>query len=77
MHVRAAAASAFLATLGDEGSTILVITHGVFRRILAQQLLAEGWRALPRSDGFNHWSFWTFERTDERRGTTSATASTD
>lgn len=42
----------------DEGGTVAVVTHGVFRRLLARQLVAEGWGFEPGRRGYGHWSVW-------------------
>jgi broad specificity phosphatase PhoE len=59
-RARAAAAVDLLAGLVADGSTAVVVTHGVFRRIVAKALLASGWRNLERRGGYQHWSSWTF-----------------
>jgi broad specificity phosphatase PhoE len=57
---RAASAANWLAELGGIGDTALVVTHGVFRRLLAEQLVALGWMATERRNGYRHWSTWSF-----------------
>jgi broad specificity phosphatase PhoE len=57
---RAASAAKWLAELGGTGDTTLVVTHGVFRRLLAEQLLGLGWMATERRGGYRHWSSWSF-----------------
>ena len=57
---RAASAANWLAELGGIGDTTLVVTHGVFRRLLAEQLVALGWMATERRNGYRHWSTWGF-----------------
>ena len=59
---RAAAAAELLADLATVDSTSLVVTHGVFRRLLADQLRHRGWTAVGRVGGYRHWSAWTFAR---------------
>ncbi len=61
-RARAAAAAKWLGEIVTNGSTALVVTHGVFRRLLAQQLLLSGWTNTGRRGGYSHWSFWTFAR---------------
>jgi hypothetical protein len=34
-----------------------VVTHGVFRRLLALDLVGRGWKA-RRDGGYRHWSAW-------------------
>src|SRR5216117_3569673 len=60
-RARAAAATKWLGETVTNESTALVVTHGVFRRLLAQQLLLAGWTNTGRRGGYSHWSFWTFE----------------
>jgi broad specificity phosphatase PhoE len=59
-RARAAAAAELLAGLVADGSTACVVTHGVFRRLLAQQLLGRGWTNTGRLGGYRHWSSWSF-----------------
>jgi broad specificity phosphatase PhoE len=66
-RTRAAAAAALLADLVADGSTALVVTHGVFRRLLAQQLLDRGWMSTGRRGGYRHWSSWSFRGPAEDR----------
>jgi broad specificity phosphatase PhoE len=61
-RARAAAAAKWLGEIVTNGSTALVVTHGVFRRLLAQQLLLAGWKSTGRRGGYSNWSFWTFAR---------------
>jgi broad specificity phosphatase PhoE len=61
-RARAAAAAKWLGEIVTNESTALVVTHGVFRRLLAQQLLLAGWTSAGRRGGYSHWSFWTFAR---------------
>jgi hypothetical protein len=42
--------------------TIAVVTHGVFRRLLAKQLVAEGWRFEPGPRSYDHWSTWRLQQ---------------
>jgi hypothetical protein len=57
---RAEAASEWLASLVTEGSTAVVLTHGVFRRLVGNQLVRRGWTSAGRDGGYRHWSAWTF-----------------
>jgi broad specificity phosphatase PhoE len=60
-RARAAAAAEWLAGLAADGSTVLAVTHGAFRRMVARQLLALGWRSTDRRGGYRPWSAWSFE----------------
>ena len=57
---RAAAASQWLAEVAHDGSIALVVTHGVFRRLVAKELINLGWISTGRRGGYNHWSAWSF-----------------
>jgi broad specificity phosphatase PhoE len=57
---RAAAAAKWLARLADEGSPVVVVTHGNFRRLLATHLLAAGWEPDGPHRSYRHWSAWSF-----------------
>jgi broad specificity phosphatase PhoE len=59
---RAAEAAAWLADHARDGATVLAVTHGVFRRLLARQLLAEGCIAEPGRRSYRPWSVWGFRR---------------
>ena len=62
-RAQAAQAAEWLSSIIADGSTALLVTHGVFRRLLAQQLLSLGWRSSARRGGYDHWSSWTFRKT--------------
>lgn len=57
---RAATASRWLTKLADEESPLVVVTHGLFRRLLADRLVASGWRPDDRWRSYRHWSAWSF-----------------
>ena len=43
----------------DSGAgTIAVVTHGVFRRMLLEVLMARGWREEASRRSYAHWSVW-------------------
>ena len=44
------------------GATSVVVTHGVRRVLLAEQLVQDGWAARARHGGYGHWSAWIFQR---------------
>jgi broad specificity phosphatase PhoE len=57
---RATAAAEWLAEVVGGRSTAVVVTHGVFRRLLARRLLVLGWTDIGRHGGYRHWSAWSF-----------------
>jgi broad specificity phosphatase PhoE len=59
---RAADAVALLDDVAREASSVVVVTHGAFRRLLALRLHATGWTAEPRIGGYQNWSSWPFSR---------------
>ncbi len=61
---RAADAVALLDEASREAPTVVVVTHGAFRRLLALQLSATGWTSERRVGGYRNWSTWPFRRTD-------------
>jgi broad specificity phosphatase PhoE len=61
-RARAAIAAEWLAGIVGDSSTALVVTHGVFRRQLAQQLMLCGWANSGRQGGYRNWSAWHFAR---------------
>lgn len=60
---RAAHAATLLDEVTRETPTVVVVTHGAFRRVLAMRLVVNGWTAAPRVGGFQNWSSWSFHRT--------------
>ena len=42
-------------------ATVAVVTHGVFRRLLAQRLLDDGWSAAAGRRSYAHWSVWRLD----------------
>ena len=61
---RAADAVALLDDVSREAPTVVVVTHGAFRRVLALQLASAGWTSDPRERGYRNWSAWPFRRAD-------------
>jgi broad specificity phosphatase PhoE len=57
---RAADAVSLLEDVSRELPTVVVVTHGAFRRLLGQRLVATGWTAEPRAGGDRNWSSWPF-----------------
>ena len=62
---RAAAAVKWLRDLVADGSTALVVTHGIFRKLLATHLQQANWQWVGTQRGYDHWSAWEFS-TGER-----------
>lgn len=46
----------------ERGVSRAVVTHGVFRALLAEQLQRDRWRLVARRGGYGHWSAWVLER---------------
>lgn len=67
-HARAAAAAAWLSGMVDEGSMVLAVTHGVFRRLVSRELIGRGWTGTGRRGGYGHWSAWSFTRSALPKG---------
>ena len=55
---RAEDAVSLLDEVTREMPTVVVITHGAFRRLLALRLVATGWTADRRVGGYRNWSSW-------------------
>jgi broad specificity phosphatase PhoE len=47
--------------VGDS-RTVLAVTHGGFRRLVAARLESRGWRAGPERRSYTNWSIWSFSR---------------
>jgi broad specificity phosphatase PhoE len=62
-QAEAAATWCIVAAREARTGTIAVVTHGVFRRLLAKQLVHEGWRYEPGPRSYDHWSTWRLRRT--------------
>jgi broad specificity phosphatase PhoE len=58
--VRAATAARWLTEIVADGTMAVVVTHGVFRRLVAMQLAGLGWVSSRREGGYRHWSCWSF-----------------
>ena len=61
-RARADEAAEWLASTVADGSVALVVTHGVFRRLIAQQLVSRGWSSAQRDGGYRPWSSWHMVR---------------
>jgi broad specificity phosphatase PhoE len=55
---RANTAARWLTRLSDESPLIIAITHGVFRRMLAERLITGGWKAQNTKRSYDNWSAW-------------------
>ena len=60
---RADDAIEWLSSLDSGPSSIAVITHGVFRRLLAMRLQDLGWHTPAGRRSYKPWSVWPFTRT--------------
>lgn len=63
---RGETAARWLADLVADGTSAVVVTHGVFRKLLGIHLLRLGWTDAGREGGYRHWSAWSFTRSDRR-----------
>ena len=59
---QARAAAAWCDDACGPHGTVVVVTHGVFRRLLARRLAATGWRAAPGRRSYAPWSVWRLSR---------------
>ncbi len=57
---RARAAAQWLAEIAGEGGTVVAVTHGSVRRLIAQELRKLGWSVDTGRRGIHHWSAWSF-----------------
>ena len=57
---RADAAGEWLETLAGSSHTVLAVTHGVFRSMLAESLIRRRWQQRSRRKSYRHWSVWEF-----------------
>ena len=48
----------------ESSFVVAIVTHGVFRRGLADRLVRNGWKRSTRRRSYAPWSVWTVERTD-------------
>ncbi|MFL5386537.1 MAG: hypothetical protein ACJ8GN_28810 [Longimicrobiaceae bacterium] len=58
-RARATEAAEWLAGLAS-GGPVVAVTHGAYRRLLANRLLALGWTCTGRQGGYRPWSAWSF-----------------
>ena len=59
---RASAAADWLIAQAARDAQVASVTHGGFRRIIANQLMQRGWRAERTSRGHHNWSCWSYTR---------------
>jgi broad specificity phosphatase PhoE len=59
-RARRAAAWCQDACASAPGGDLVVVTHGVFRRLLARELRTRGWRTAGGWRDYSHWSVWAF-----------------
>jgi broad specificity phosphatase PhoE len=59
---RSEQAAQWLDALADAHGSVLVVTHGAFRRYLADALESRGWRRASARRRFHHWSAWELTR---------------
>jgi hypothetical protein len=62
--VRAHAATDWLITHAAEASTVVAVTHGSFRRLVAACFAQRGWCAESGWRRYKHWSSWSFASPD-------------
>lgn len=62
---RANAAAEWLAHRAGDSATVLAVTHGGFRRLIANRLDARGWNAGPEQRSYANWSTWSYSRDRE------------
>lgn len=63
---RAESAARWLADLVADGTSAVVVTHGVFRKLLGLHLVRLGWSDAGREGGYRHWSAWGFTGPERR-----------
>jgi hypothetical protein len=59
---RAHDAAEWLAQRAADSATVLAVTHGGFRRLLASGLEVRGWRPGPERRSYANWSIWSYSR---------------
>lgn len=55
---RADAAADWLEQHARDAATVLVVTHGGMRRLIADRLSARGWLRAPEKRSYANWSTW-------------------
>ena len=59
---RAGNAVEWLVHRAPESATVVAVTHGGFRRLVANRLEAGGWRRGAERRGYANWSVWSYSR---------------
>ena len=59
---RVANAATWIHEVARNSPSIAVVTHGVFRKLLARHLQESGWQLRRPRGGYEYWSTWTLER---------------
>ena len=59
---RATAAAQWLSAMAADRGSLVAVTHGSVRRLIAKELLELGWSAAKGRRGVHHWSAWAFTR---------------
>jgi broad specificity phosphatase PhoE len=57
---RASDAAEWLVHRTADRGTLVAVTHGGFRRLIANRLEARGWRAGPERRSYENWSVWSY-----------------
>jgi hypothetical protein len=55
-------AASWLIGLAENHGSVVAVTHGSFRMILAERLEESGWRCESRTSRMAHWSAWSFSQ---------------
>jgi broad specificity phosphatase PhoE len=59
---QARGAAEWLASLAGDGKTVVAVTHGALRVLVAMALERRGWVPGPEKRRFSHWSAWELSR---------------
>ena len=60
-RARAQEAAVWLVGLAERRDSVLAVTHGSLRSLLATQLIERGWVCETRPRRLHHWSVWSFK----------------
>ena len=72
---RAEAAADWLVGLADAQGSVIAVTHGSFRRLLAARLTSLGWTPAGERRSLRTWSAWRFTAPAEQGGDHARSAS--